>query len=287
MQVSKDAVILKNVKESDGNDSLIFNQLSTVQLQPTSDITFDYKGTDSFSIQSTAPVEAIDISLSALQSMQPNQAVNVTATLSMGDSEPKSILIKATSKTLNIKEDCILEDTTGTAELHIWDPLFNELNDGHTYTFKNLAVKHFKGTCHLATKQDTTFCDAEQQIIDVNGHQLLNNPEKELKVENFLLIKNLCVFFSCQNCSKKITDLNSEKVKCSYCKTSQRSSQCKTHASAVIKVKDQDGDTCDMWLTAFTDVLEQLLKVSSTVSLASNIETIEDVLLGLVNIKFV
>lgn len=42
-----------------------------------------------------------------------------------------------------------------------------------------------------------------------------------------------------------------------------------------------------MWLTAFTDVLEQLLKVSSTVSLASNIETIEDVLLGLVNIKFV
>ena len=42
-----------------------------------------------------------------------------------------------------------------------------------------------------------------------------------------------------------------------------------------------------MWLTAFTDVLEQLLKVSSTVSLASNIETIKDVLLGLVNIKFV
>ena len=42
-----------------------------------------------------------------------------------------------------------------------------------------------------------------------------------------------------------------------------------------------------MWLTAFTDVLEQLLKVSSTVSLASNIESIEYVLLGLVNIKFV
>ena len=81
----KDAVILKNVKESDGNDSLIFTQLSTVQLQPTSDITFDYKG--------TALVEAINISLSALQSMQRNQAVNVTAILSMGNSEPKNILI--------------------------------------------------------------------------------------------------------------------------------------------------------------------------------------------------
>ena len=152
--------------------------------------------------------------------------------------------------------------------------------------FKNLSVKHFKGTCHLETKQDTTFCDAEQQIADVNGHKLLNNPEKELKVENFLLVKNLCVFFSCQNCSKKITDLNSKKVKCSYCK-SQQSNQCQTHASAVIKVKDEDEETSDLWLTAFTDVLEQLLKVSSTVSLASNIETIEDVLLGLVNIKFV
>ena len=93
-------------------------------------------------------MEEIDISLSALQSMQPNQVVNVTATLPMGDSEPKSILIKTTSKPFNIKEDCILEDTTGTAELHIWDPLFKELNHGGTYTFKNLVVKHFKGTCH-------------------------------------------------------------------------------------------------------------------------------------------
>ena len=75
----KDVVTLKNIKESDDIDSLIFNKLSTVPLQPTSDIT--YKGTDSSSIHSTEPVEAIDISLSALQSMQPNQAVNVTATL--------------------------------------------------------------------------------------------------------------------------------------------------------------------------------------------------------------
>ena len=94
----KDAITLKNIKESDDIDSLIFNKLSTVPLQPTSDITFDYKGTDSFSIQSTAPVEAINISLSALRSMQPNQAVNVTATLQMGDDEPKRIQVRAKSK---------------------------------------------------------------------------------------------------------------------------------------------------------------------------------------------
>ena len=45
-----------------------------------------------------------------------------------------------------------------TAELHIWDQLFNELNDGG-YTFKNLAVSHFNRTCHLAMRQDATFCD--------------------------------------------------------------------------------------------------------------------------------
>eukprot|EP00794_Sanderia_malayensis_P001445 gene1445-1590_t len=252
-QTSKHAVELKNVKESDTNDALIFNQLSTVQLQPTSGISFDYKGTDSFSIDTAAPIQAMEIT---------------------------------TSKTLTIKEDCVLEDKTGTAELHIWEPLFHELIDGrHTYKFKNLSVKIFKESCPLATRQDTSFCDAEQELTDAIGHKLLNNPEQELEVKHFLLIRNLCVFLSCQHCSKKITAMNSQKVKCSYCKTCQRANECKTHACALIKVKDAGNS--DIWLTAFTDVLEELLAVSHTVSLASNIDVIEDVLLGLVNIKFV
>ena len=86
-------------------------------------------------------------------------------------------------------------------------PTINEQNDGYTCTFKNLAIKHFKGTCHLPVKQDNTFCSAEQQVIDTNSHNLLNNPEKRSKFN--------------QNCSKRITDLYSEKVECSYCKTSQ------------------------------------------------------------------
>eukprot|EP00794_Sanderia_malayensis_P021220 gene21220-23302_t len=185
-QTSKHAVELKNVKESDTNDALIFNQLSTVQLQPTSGISFDYKGTDSFSIDTAAPIQAMEI---------------------------------------------------------------------------------------------------KQELTDAIGHKLLNNPEQELEVKHFLLIRNLRVFLSCQHCSKKITAMNSQKVKCSYCKTCQRANECKTHACALIKVKDAGNS--DIWLTAFTDVLEELLAVSHTVSLASNIDVIEDVLLGLVNIKFV
>ena len=50
--------------------------------------------------------------------MAPNQKVNVHATLSMGAQEPNKIETKS-SQALSVKEDCILEDETGTIELHI------------------------------------------------------------------------------------------------------------------------------------------------------------------------
>ena len=56
---------------------------------------------------------------------------------------------------------------------------------------RNLAVKHFKVICHLATTGDQTVCGAEQKIVDLNGGRLLKYSEKELKIENFLLIKSV------------------------------------------------------------------------------------------------
>ena len=137
---------------------------------------FYYKGTDSFSIQSTAPVEAIVSNLSALQSMQQNQAAYVIATLSMRDGELKSTLIKTTSKTL--QEDCNIEDTTRTAEMHFWGPIFKELKDGPT-----------RSKIWLSNISKEPVIWEKGKLFGVNGHKLVDNPDKELRVEKFLLIK--------------------------------------------------------------------------------------------------
>ena len=89
--------------------------------------------------QSTSQ-EASDVSLRELKEMAPNQKVNVHATLSMGAQEPNKIETKS-SQALSVKEDCILEDETGTMELHIWEPLFTQLKSNKAYYFQNLTLQ--------------------------------------------------------------------------------------------------------------------------------------------------
>ena len=43
----------------------------------------------------------------------------------------------------SVKEFCVLEDETGTATIHVWDPLINKIKSGTTYVIENLTVKHF------------------------------------------------------------------------------------------------------------------------------------------------
>ena len=64
----------------------------------------------------------------------------------------------------SVKEDCVLEDETGTATIHVWDPLINKIKSGTAYVIENLTVKHFQGITHLETTRATTFKEADQQL---------------------------------------------------------------------------------------------------------------------------
>ena len=50
-----------------------------------------------------------------------------------------------------MKEDCVLDDETGTATIHVWDPLINKIKSGTTYVIEDFTVKHFQGITHLGT----------------------------------------------------------------------------------------------------------------------------------------
>eukprot|EP00794_Sanderia_malayensis_P001535 gene1535-1698_t len=153
---------------------------------------------------SSSASEAVDISWDQLHSLKPNQAVNITATISIGECSPKKIHIKSSGKSIQLKEDCIVEDKTGNCEIHVWEPLFLTLENGKTYKFTNVSVKHYKGACFLATKPNTEVTEVEQQIDTITAYDLLKSPEKEITIQHFAMIKALTIFYSCQNCQRKM-----------------------------------------------------------------------------------
>ena len=64
---------------------------------------------------------AIIVNLEEVPRLEANQRVNVTAMLSLGTEKPKQVQLRTTQKTAFVKEDCIIEDSTGSAVLHIWE----------------------------------------------------------------------------------------------------------------------------------------------------------------------
>ena len=99
-----------------------------IRVAPTFDIDFDYQSIHQS--QKTAPSAqpAKKITLEGLPTLQVN---------------PKPVQLKTSKEMTSVKEFCVLEDETGTATIHVWDPLINKIKSGTTYVIENLTVKHF------------------------------------------------------------------------------------------------------------------------------------------------
>lgn len=165
-----------------------------------------------------------------------------------------------------VKEDCVLEDETGTAEIHIWHKTHQQ-----DQKWDNIWIqKPERQRKHQAATPKITFKEAPKQLKSVQGPTLLENPEKEVKVVMFKFLNNLSVFVACQACKKKITEsshrdtLNAGIEEYSSMKASAREI-CPSQSS--------------------TDEIKSLLSVSPEVSLMSDFESIEDLLMDLEDIS--
>ena len=280
-QESKSAIVLKNTQESKDGRDIVFNQHSTVRRAPDFDIDFEYSTSLTSSSSMTMPqTNAIVVRLEEVPRLEANQRVNVTATLSKGTEKPKLVQLRATQKEAFVKEDCIIEDTTGSAMLHIWEPMSEQLESGTTYDYKNLVVKHFQGTNHLSTSTSTSFSIVDQQVEALKGPSLLECAEKKLKVKEFKSVNKLDIYISCGNCKRKVTELSEKYAKCHVC--GQRIENCTTDGSVQLLV-DLPEDK-EIWLTVFTDILETLL-MKGSLALTSDSDSIEEYLLDLKDIE--
>ncbi|XP_068677709.1 uncharacterized protein [Montipora foliosa] len=213
--------------------------------------------------------------------MTPNQKVNVTGTLSFSQKEPKKVLVKSTQEVSFVKEDCILEDSTGHTSIHIWSPLITQLKNTYSYRLNNLTVKNFQGNTFLSTSPFTTYTQQVNTLSSFKGRAILETPEKQIFVDSFKLVSKLSIFLSCQVCKKRITDVSRASVKCQNCSTHQKVVDCKREASAKLCVANEDAD---LWLTIFTDTLKNLLQQKSSVTLQNTTEEVAETLLSASNI---
>ena len=273
-QETKTPVFLKNVIIKEDGSDWIFNQQSNVSVAPNSNITFSYKE-QAQPEPSTSQLPSMDISISQLKTLTPNQKVNITGTLSLGQREPKEVLVKATQEICKVKEDCIIEDATGHTSIHIWSPLTEQLKSNYSYCIKNLTVKNFQGNTFLSTSPFTSFNEVQNTLSSLAGPTILETPEQELFVERFKFVSKLSIFVSCQVCKKRFNNISATSVKCQNCLTYQRVIDCKREASAKLCVTNKDNE---LWLTAFTDTLGNLLQQVSSITLQETTEEVEEAL---------
>ena len=98
------------------------------------------------------------------------------------------------------------------------------------------------------------------------------------------MINKLSIYITCQACKRKINEMSQHKsLKCKNCGVRQRQEECKRDASLQLLVHSDDKD---VWLTAFTDVPESLFATHPTISLLSDSDTIEELLMDITDIEF-
>jgi len=168
-----------SAREDDGQ--IFINQYPSLIKANSSNIKFDpckepaSAGTASSS--NLPETSATDITLQQLNKLSRNQKVNVKATLTMGSLDPKELSKRNGSKR-RVKEDCVLEDKTGHAIIHLWDDTITALTSGQSYEIKNLSVKNFNGKTHLGTTIATTFTPIDAVMHELKGDKLLSNIKK-------------------------------------------------------------------------------------------------------------
>lgn len=251
-------VKLLNVKEDNGQ--YLINQTTTLLQMSNSDVTFTSTPSSSSSDSDTqsSPAVAFNITLNQLPTLTRNQKVNMTGILTLGQKEPKEVK-KRNGQTGKVKEDCVIEDTTGSAIIHIWDELIDQVQNNKSYTFKNLSVKNYSGNTMLGSTASTTFDEVQTELKQVKGPDLLENKDKKVTVKEFKFVDKLNIYFQCQikSCNKKMPyNITANIITCPSCGATQKTKASKKAMSARLCA---DVDGTETWYTAFTDVLKSLI----------------------------
>uniref|UniRef100_A0A1X7UPF3 Uncharacterized protein n=1 Tax=Amphimedon queenslandica TaxID=400682 RepID=A0A1X7UPF3_AMPQE len=218
-------------------------------------------------------VEDVDLtpnftSLSQLATMSVNQVINISIKDSKIE-EPTQVLAK--TKTLT-KQDCIVNDATGTNGIVLWEANVNKLEVGSLYRTMDVRVKEYNRQKYISLTPESII-EAISDIGEVQTAPTLLNVDEISPniIEGEIVSLNYIEHYLCPICNTKMVQVSSLISQCNKCQSKSRLSLHKKYRIAKVQIK-QDSNTI-ISVTLFNNTLQELVDLIMTK------ESIEETLL--------
>ena len=169
--------------------------------------------------------------------------------------------------------------------------MIEKCKNSNSYEVTDLSVENYNGHMHLGSTNGTTIKEISMHVLNIvenpKGPQLVSNIHKTAtKQELIFTDSKVSVFMTCyiNNCKKEIPYvIESPVFTCPSCGSCQKVKGAKKGATAQLCAAIEDKK---VWLTAFTDVMENLL-AKVHLSIHGTSDQIKKALLTMENITLV
>lgn len=167
-------------------------------------------------------------------------------------------------------------DPHGAITIQIWEDFISQVQEGGTYTFKNLRVhdNQYNGTLFVATPNGchcaiTPRNESSQPLATLTA--LPDTFVTKTTEAEFIAIKTFALYFTCFKCNTKVTDTTQVITKCTKCGQTQKVAKCKK-ACYVQAFIEEEPEAC-VTVTMPQDVLLHTLGFPDDHPLTENIVT--------------
>ena len=151
-----------------------------------------------------------------------------------------------------------LVDPHGAITIELWEDFIPQVQEGSTYSFKNLRVhkNRHNGTLFVASPNGSYCTITPRNDLSEPLATLTNLPDTFLSKTTeaeFIGIKTFALYFTCFKCNTKIADTTQVVTKCTRCGLTKKVAKCKKicYVQALI---EEEQDTC-ITVTMFHDLL--------------------------------
>lgn len=240
------------------NGTTVFNESCRINRVNSQDMPFQYKEANIDDVQHQ---ESKFLAIGSIKTMTPNQGIPITveATVLIGNAEYEEVT-KVSSK---VKTDCFVQDETGWFPCHFWESTAKLLISTKTYRLTNLFLRSFKGENYLASSRYTEVTEIKQKIKEINRDLISESVIVALHIDDFSSVRNICKYYSCLSCKRKIVKCNKEStIACPHCAALNKVKKLNLDVSMEVQFTHQNED---LWATMFKGTIEKYIDVTGTI----------------------